>query len=78
MIDVNVKLVHQINLTLFRCNPVYFVKLNKIHVDLPKFKGVPYHMTEINNKDFQIAHCNIKDWKRYTDWKPKTNRDINF
>ena len=50
----------------------------QIHVDLPKFKGVPYHITEINNKDFQIAHCNIKDWKRYIDWKPKTNRDINF
>ena len=78
MIDVNVKLVHHINLILFRCNPVYLIKLNKIHVDLPKFKGVPYHITEINRKDFQIAHCSIKDWKRYTDWKPKTNRDINF
>ena len=73
MIDVNVKLVHHINLILFRYNPV-----NKIHVDLPKFKGVPYHITEINNKDFQIAHYSIKDWKRYTDWKLKTNRDINF
>ena len=76
MIDVNVKLVHHINLILF--DVIRFIKLNKIHVDLPKFKGVPYNITEINNKDFQIAHCSIKDWKRYTDWKPKTNRDINF
>ena len=75
MIDVNVKLVHQINLILFRFD---LIKLNETHVDLPKFKGVPYHITEINNKDFQIAHFNIKDWKRYTDWKLKTNRDINF